>query len=75
MLRGGHEYEFFQPAVPSDKISVTWRLEEMSERVSSRGAPMLIVVAAATVTNQNGELLARNRETLIYQPIESGGGQ
>jgi hypothetical protein len=32
---------------------------------------MLIVLTAATYTNQHGEPLARNRETLIYQPLEA----
>jgi N-terminal half of MaoC dehydratase len=74
MVRGGHDYEFFRPVVPSDRITVTWRLENISERVSSGGTPMLIVLAAATYTNQHGERLARNRETLIYQPLEATRG-
>lgn len=69
MVRGGHDYEFFRPVVPSDRITVTWRLENISERVSSGGIPILIVLAAATYTNQRGEPLARNRETLIYQAL------
>jgi acyl dehydratase len=70
MLRGGHEYEFFQPVMPDDRINVSWRLENISERPSSRGGTMLIVIAAATFANQRAELLARNRETLIFQPLK-----
>jgi hypothetical protein len=32
---------------------------------------MLIVISAAAYSNQRGELLARNRETLIFQPQEA----
>ena len=32
---------------------------------------MLIVISAATYSNQRGEMLARNRETLIFQPLEA----
>jgi acyl dehydratase len=71
MIRGGHEYEFFQPVRPEDRISVNWRLEDISERSSSRGGTMLIAVAVATFSNQRGEKLARNRETLIFQPLEN----
>lgn len=71
MIRGGHEYEFFRPTLPADRLSVTWRLDDISERRSSRGGSMLVVIASATYTNQNGEMLARNRETLIYQPLET----
>lgn len=72
MIRGGHEYEFFRPMLPTDRLSVTWRLDDISERKSSRGGrSMLVVIASATYTNQRGEMLARNRETLIYQPLET----
>jgi hypothetical protein len=71
MIRGGHDYEFFRPVLPEDRINVTWRLEEISEHKSSRGGSILIVISAATYSNQCGELLARNRETLIFQPLEA----
>jgi acyl dehydratase len=71
MIRGGHEYEFFQPVTPEDRISVNWRLEDIFERNSSRGGTMLIVMAVAAFSNQRGEMLARNRETLIFQPLEN----
>ena len=71
MIRGGHGYEFFQPVRPEDRVSVNWQLEDLSERSSSRGGTMLIVVAVAAFSNQRGENLARNRETLIFQPLEN----
>jgi acyl dehydratase len=71
MIRGGHDYEFFRPVLPEDRVNVTWRLEDISEHSSSRGEPMLIVISAATYRNQRDELLARNRETLIFQPLEA----
>jgi acyl dehydratase len=69
MIRGGHEYEFFRPVRPEDRITVSWRLDDISEHLSSRGGTMLIVLATATISDQCGEVLARNRETLIYQPL------
>lgn len=71
MIRGGHEYEFFQPVRPEDRISVNWRLEDISEHSSSRGGTMLIAIALATFSNQRGAILARNRETLVFQPLEN----
>jgi acyl dehydratase len=71
MIRGGHEYEFFQRVKPEDRISVNWRLEDISEHSSSRGGTMLIAIAVATFSNQHGVMLARNRETLIFQPLET----
>jgi acyl dehydratase len=72
MLRGGHDYEFFQPVKPDDWIRVNWRLEDITEHKSSRGGTMMIVLAAATFSNQGGEMLARNRETLIFQDLDQG---
>ncbi|MGH7932483.1 MAG: MaoC family dehydratase [Candidatus Binataceae bacterium] len=70
MIRGGHEYEFSRPVTPDDRLTAVWRLEEITEHVSPRTGPMLVAVAVGTYTNQRGELLARNRETLIFQPLE-----
>ena len=58
------------PVGPEDRISVTWRLDDISEHRSSRGGTMLIVIATATYSNQKGHKLARNRESLIFQPLE-----
>jgi acyl dehydratase len=69
-LRGGHEYEFFRSVLPTDRITATWRITAMQERMSSSGNPMLFVNSEATYTNQVGEKLAVNRETLIYQSLE-----
>jgi acyl dehydratase len=66
-IRGGNAYEFHRPVLPTDRITITWRLEDMTERTSSSGAPMLVVTSVATYTNQDGEVLARNTETIIYQ--------
>jgi acyl dehydratase len=70
-LRGGHEYEFFRPVVPTDCITATWRIAGVQERKSSRGTPMLFLYSEAVYTNQDGERLAVNRETIIYQPVSA----
>ena len=69
-LRGGHEYEFTRPVLPTDRITATWRIADIQERTSRRGSSLLFVYSEVTYTNQSGEQLATNRETIIYQPIE-----
>ena len=66
-IRGGNSYEFFRPVLPADRITITWRLEDIMERTSSAGVEMLVVTSVATYTNHDGEKLARNTETIIYQ--------
>lgn len=69
LIRGGNEYEFFRPVYPDDVITVRWKLADMGERVTSAGVTMLIVSSVATYEDQNGETIARNTETLIYQAV------
>src|SRR5216684_4395041 len=69
MIRGGHDYEFFRPVLPEDRISVIWRLEDITEHRSSSGGQLLVVISATTYSNQSCELLARNRETPIFLPL------
>lgn len=72
LIRGGNEYQFFQPVRASDRITVTWRIADIYERETGRGGLLLFVISEVTYHNQAGELLATNRETVMYQP--AGGG-
>ena len=72
MIRAGNAYEFFRPVLPSDRISVVWTLEDISERASSRGGTLLFVTSVARYRDDSGALLAINRETLVYQPLATG---
>jgi len=72
LLRGGNSYEFFAPVYPFHRITATWRIVDIKERTSSRGAAMLLVTSEAVYTDQDGHRLARNTETIILQEIESG---
>jgi acyl dehydratase len=69
LVRGGNEYTFHRAVHPEDVITATWRIASVSERVMSNGLPMLIVESVASYTNQRGELLATNSDTLIFQAL------
>ena len=69
MIRAGNDYEFMRPIVASDRISVTWKLEDMVERNASRGGTQLFVNAVATYRDAAGATVAINRETIVYQPL------
>ncbi len=64
-LRGGNEYEFYQPVRPGDVITTVNRTAEISERPGKSGL-MVFVVNELTYYNQRGEKLGLNRETMIY---------
>ena len=67
-MRGGNEYEFHQPVRAGRSHHGAWRIVDIIERETSRAGVLIFVVSEARYTNQNGELLAVNRETNIHQP-------
>jgi acyl dehydratase len=67
-IRGGNDYEMLQPARPSDRITVKWKIQDIYERPTRKLGTLIFVVSEARYTNQKGELLAINRETNIYSP-------
>jgi hypothetical protein len=69
MMRAGNDYEFMRPVLPSDRISVTWTLENIVEKSSSRGGTQLFVTSVARYRDAAGEIVAVNRETVVYQPL------
>lgn len=70
MVRGGNDYRFEQPVRPGERITTTWELTSMQERVDASGQPMLMVTATGTYASAEGATLATNTETLIYRPTE-----
>ena len=65
-VRGGNSYEFFRRIRPEDVVTATWEIADMTEKRTGSGTDMLIVASRATYTNQHGELLATNEETIIF---------
>lgn len=74
LVRGGNSYTFHHPVHPDDVITATWRIDDATERTTSKGQDMLIVTSSATYTNQDGTTLATNTETLIWSTIAPAGG-
>jgi acyl dehydratase len=69
LIRAGNEYEFVRAVLPSDRISVTWTLERIEERSRASGGTQLFVTSVARYRDAVGEVVAVNRETLVYQPL------
>ena len=58
-----------RPILPTDHISVTWTLEDIVERSRAGGGTQLFVSSVARYRDAAGELVAVNRETIVYQPL------
>ena len=72
LFRGGNEYEMFQPVRPDDVITTRRKLLDIREK-SGRSGTLIFVVSEIEYTNQRGELLGINRETIIYRPERDEG--
>ena len=69
-VRGGNKYRFHRRIRPEDVITATWRIASVTEKVTGSGNEMLIIASTATYTNQDGEPLAENEETIIFVGLE-----
>ena len=69
-VRGGNKYTFHRRIRPEDVITATWRISSVTEKVTGSGNQMLVIGSTATYTNQDGELLAENAETIIFVGLE-----
>jgi acyl dehydratase len=68
-VRGGNSYRFHQPVRPDDVVTARWQVTDVTERTTGSGQSMVIVTSLATYTNQDGDLLVENEETLIYVEV------
>lgn len=68
-IRGGNRYTFGQPVAPTDVITAVWRIDSVTERTTRSGAQLLVVESTATYTNQHGDHLATNTETIMFQEV------
>jgi acyl dehydratase len=71
LIRGENRYRFEQPVHPTDVVTATWKLAELTEKTSGSGLAMLVVRSVCTYTNQNGSLLATNEDVVIHVEISA----
>ena len=65
LLDGGSDWEYFEPVRPGDRVTGVVRIADLWER-SGRLGTMLFTILEFTYTNQLGETVATQRNTLIY---------
>lgn len=70
-VRGGNTYTFHRRIRPDDVITAAWSIESAEEKTTRSGQEMLIIASRAVYTNQVGELLAENDETIIFVSLAS----
>ena len=73
-IRAGNEYVFHRLLRHDDIITARWKIGDIYER-QGRTGHLLFMVVDITYTNQRGDLLAENRETMAYRLAAPGLGQ
>lgn len=66
LARAGNEYQFFRLVRPGDAVNRKRKIVDVYEKESKRVGTIIFVVYDTTYTNQEGELLGINRETLMF---------
>lgn len=64
LLDGGIEYDFFHPVRAGDTLAALSKVKDIYERESQAGK-MFFSIIEITYTNQNGDVVAKARQTLI----------
>ena len=64
VLDGGIEYDFYYPVRAGDTLTAVPKVKDIYERESKTGT-MVLSVLETTYTNQNGDIVAKARQTLI----------
>jgi len=65
-LDGGMEYDFILPIRAGDTLKAAPEVASITERETKTGK-MVFMVIETTYTNQNGELVAKARQTTIHR--------
>ncbi|MCZ6891989.1 MAG: MaoC family dehydratase N-terminal domain-containing protein [Chloroflexi bacterium] len=63
-IRASNDYVFHRPVRPSDVVTARWKIGDIYER-EGRTGHLLFLLVDISYTNQHGELLAENRETMV----------
>lgn len=64
MLHGEDEIEYYQPIRPGDTISSVCKVIDIYEKQGKTG-PMIFTVLETSHTNQHGQLVAKNRISIV----------
>ena len=65
VLDGGIEYEFYLPVHAGDTLTALPKIVSISERETKTGK-LIFSITETTYTNQNSDLVAKARYTLIH---------
>lgn len=66
LLRGGNEYEFYEPIRPGDSVSRKLKITDTYNKESKKVGTLTFLLYDITYKNQKQELVGINHETLMF---------
>jgi hypothetical protein len=73
-MRGGNRYQFFRPVRVGDRITIHRKVTDLKEKEGRTGA-LVFLTYDLTYTDQRGEILGINTETLIFRILSGTKGE
>jgi len=68
-IRGGNKYEFKEPFYVGDTIKSVYTIDNIIEKISSKGKALLFITNLIEYFDQENNLKCKNYETVIYQEL------
>lgn len=65
-VRGGNEYEFFEPLRPGDVVNRRRKVIDIYEKEGKKAGKILFITYETTYMNQSGTVLGICRETMMF---------
>lgn len=65
-INAGMESEFFMPVRPGDTLILSYEIVTIEEKEGKKGGKMMFSTMEMTVTNQNGDTVAKQRQSTIH---------
>jgi acyl dehydratase len=65
-VRGGNEYEFCEPVKPGDVVNRRRKVIDIYEKEGKKAGKILFITYETTYVNQNGTVLGKCRETMMF---------
>ncbi len=73
-MRAGNQYQFFRPVRVGDHIRIQRKITDVKEK-EGRSGVLVFITYDLKYTNQHGDLLGINTETIIFRVQQPGKGE
>jgi acyl dehydratase len=70
-VRGGNTYTWERDVLPGDRVTATWTVQDVTERTTRAGRPMVVLTSGCRYEAADGGLIGEQTETLVFLAVET----